>query len=135
MDRFAVWGLICLAVGCGFLVSAARIYLARRRFLATAQAAAGTVVEVRVRGIGRNAVGVPVLEFPLPGDQVQRTESWMGSGFQRFEAGQPVPVRYDPADPSRAEVDSFATLWGLTLLRAGYGALFLLMGSVALAFR
>lgn len=132
MDRFAVWGLICLAVGCGFLVSAARIYLARRRFLATAQAAAGRVVEVRVRGISRNAVGVPVLEFQLSGDQVQRTESWMGSGFQRFEAGQPVPVRYDPADPSRAEVDTFAVMWGLALLRAGYGLLFLLMGSVAL---
>ena len=85
MDRFAVWGLICLAVGCGFLVSALRIYLARKRFLATAQTAAGTVVEVRVRGIGRNAESVPTLEFQLPGGQAQRTESWMGSGFQRFE--------------------------------------------------
>jgi hypothetical protein len=132
MDRFAVWGLICIAVGCGFLVTALRIYMARRRFLATAQAAAGTVVEVQVRGIGRNAVSVPVLEFQPIGSQVQRTESWMGSGFQRFEAGQPVPVRYDPANPGRAEVDTFAVLWGLALLRAGYGVLFLLMGSVAL---
>lgn len=134
MDRFAVWGLICLAVGCGFLVSAARICLARRRFLATAQAAAGTVVEVQVRGVGRNAVAFPVLELQLPGGQAQRAESLMGSGFQRFEPGQAVPVRYDPADPSRAEVDTFAVMWGLALLRAGYGLLFLLMGAVALAF-
>lgn len=62
---------------------------------------------------------------------MQRVESWMGSGFQRFEAGQAVPVRYDPADPGRAEVDTFAVLWGLVLLRTGYGLLFLLMGSVA----
>lgn len=134
MDRFSIWGGICLAVGCGFLVSALRIYLARRRFLSTAQAAAGTVVEVQVRGVGRNAVAFPVLEFQLPGGQAQRAESWMGSGFQRFEAGQAVPVRYDPADPSRAEVDTFAVMWGLALLRAGYGLLFLLMGTVALAF-
>jgi len=133
MDRFIVWGLICIAVGCGFLVSALRIYLARRRFLATAQAAAGTVAEVRSRGIGRNAVSVPVLEFRGPGGQVQQAESWMGSGFQSFAAGQPVPVRYDPANPGRAEVDTFAVMWGLALLRAGYGVLFLLMGSVALA--
>lgn len=133
MDRFTIWGLICIAVGCGFLVTALRIYLARKRFLGTAQAASGAVVEVRVRGIGRNAVSVPVLEFRLPGDQVQRAESWMGSGFQRFEVGQAVPIRYDPADPSRAEVDTFAVMWGLALLRAGYGVLFLLMGSVALA--
>ena len=132
MDRFDVWGLLCIAVGCGFLVSALRIYLARTRFLATAQAATGTVVEVRGRGIGRNAVSVPVLEFQPAGDQVRRAESWMGSSFQRFEVGQAVPVRYDPADPGRAEVDTFAVLWGLTLLRASYGVLFLLMGSVAL---
>ena len=132
MDRFTVWGGVCIAVGCGFLVSALRIYLARKRFLATAQAAAGTVVEARVRGIGRNAVSVPILEFRSPGDRVQRAESWMGSGFQRFEVGQAVPVRYDPADPGRAEVDTFAVLWGLALLRAGYGVLFLLMGSAAL---
>jgi hypothetical protein len=133
MDRFSVWGLICIAVGCGFLVSALRIYLARKRFLATAQAAAGTVAEVRVQGVGRNAVSVPVLEFRTAGDAVQRAGSWMGSGFQRFEAGQAVPVRYDPADPGRAEVDTFAVMWGLALLRAGYALLFLLMGSVALA--
>ena len=132
MDRFTVWGLICIAVGCGFLVSALRIYLARKRFLATAQAAAGTVVEVRVRGIGRNAVSVPVLEFRETGRQVRRAESWMGSGFQRFEAGQAVPVRYDPSDPGRAEVDTFAVMWGLALLRAGYGLLFVLMGCAAL---
>ena len=63
---------------------------------------------------------------------MQRAESWMGSGFQRFEAGQAVPVRYDPADPGRAEVDTFAVMWGLALLRASYGLLFLLLGSVAL---
>jgi len=132
MDRFTVWGLLCIAVGCGFFVSALRIYMARRRFLATAQAASGTVAEVRVRGIGRNAVSAPVLEFQGPGGRMQRAESWMGSGFQRFEAGQTVPVRYDPADPGKAEVDTFAVMWGLALLRAGYGLLFLLMGSAAL---
>jgi hypothetical protein len=134
LKAFDVWGLICIAVGCGFLASALRIYLARRKFLATSQTAAGTVVEVHVRGIGRNAVSLPLLEFRGPEGQVHRVESWMGSGFQRFEAGQTVPVRYDPADPGRAEVDTFVVLWGLVLLRTGYGLLFLLMGSVAVLF-
>ena len=132
MDRFAVWGVICILVGCGFAVSAVRIYVRRKRFLANAQAADGTVVEVQVEGIGRNAVSVPVLEFRTAGSEVQRARSLMGSGFQGFEVGQAVKVRYDPADPSRAEVDSFAVLWGLVLLRAGYAALFIIMGSVGL---
>lgn len=135
MTAFDVWGLICIAVGCGFLASALRIYVARKKFLAASQTAAGTVVEVRVRGLGRNAVSVPLLEFHGPMGQVQRAESWMGSGFQRFEVGQAVPVRYDPADPGRTEVDTFAVLWGLALLRTGYGLLFLIMGSVAVLLR
>jgi hypothetical protein len=38
-----------------------------------------------------------------------------------------------PGDPGRAEVDSFAVLWGLALLRAGYALLFVLMGAIGLA--
>lgn len=132
MDRFFVWGLICIAVGCGFLVSALRIYLARRRFLATSEPAAGIVIEARVRGVGRNIESVPLFELRTAAGEVRRAGSLMGSGFQRFEVGQAIPVRYDPANPERAEVDTFAVLWGLALLRAGYALLFVLMGSIAL---
>jgi Protein of unknown function (DUF3592) len=134
MDRFFVWGLICILVGCGFLATALRIYLERKRFLATAEPAAGTVIEARVRGVGRNAESVPFFEFRTASGEVRRAESLMGSGFQGFEVGQAIPVRYDPADPARAEVDTFAVLWGLTLLRAGYALLFVLMGTLALVF-
>ena len=132
MDRFTFWGVACILVGCGFLLSALRIYQGRRRFLAGARAAAGTVVEVRVRGVGRNAVSVPVFEFRTAEGVVQKAESLQGSGFQGFEVGEAVAVRYDPENPSRTEVDSFAVLWGLALLRLGFGALFLLMGAIAL---
>jgi len=134
MDRFTIWGVLCILVGCGFLFSALRIYQGRKRFLGGAGAAAGTVVEVQVRGVGRNAVSVPVFEFRTAEGVVQRAESLQGSGFQGFEVGEAVAVRYDPGNPSRAEVDSFAVLWGLALLRLGFGAVFLLMGTVALIF-
>jgi len=131
MDRFTIWGIICILVGCGFLANALQIYLRRKRFLANAQAASGTVVEVRVEGIGRNAISVPVFEFQTAEGVAQRAESLLGSGFQGFEVGQAVAVQYDPIDPSRAEVDSFAVMWGLALLRAGFGVLFTIMGTVA----
>ena len=132
MDRFTLWGLLSILVGLGFLATAVRIYVLRRRFLAIAEPAEGTVVEVRVRGIGRNAQSVPTLEFRTAGGDLQRAESLMGSGFQGFEVGQTIAVRYDPSDPSKAEVDSFAVLWGLALLRTGFAALFLLMGCVGI---
>ena len=133
MDPLTLWGLLCLAVSGGFLLSALWIYLHRKRFLATSRPAAGTVVEVHVRGAGRNAMSFPVFELRTAEGMVQRAESLMGTGFQRFEVGQAVAVRYDPRDPGRAEVDSFAMLWGTALLRAGFALLFLIMGIVGLA--
>jgi hypothetical protein len=132
MDQFDIWGVTCILVGCGFLVSALRIYARRRKFLAVAEAAAGTVIEVRVRGVGRNAVSFPVFEFRTSKGEAQRAESLMGSGFRGFEVGEAVAVRYDPGDPSKAEVDTFAVLWGLALLRAGFALVFLAMGVVGL---
>ena len=134
MDRLTVWGLMCIFAGCCFLASAFQIYLRRRRFLAGSEAAAGTVVEVLVRGVGRNAVTVPVFEFRTAEGVAQRAESLMGTGFQSFEIGEAVAVRYDPRDPRRAEVDSFAVLWGLALLRTGFAVLFLIMGLAGLFF-
>jgi hypothetical protein len=132
MDSFKVWGVVCLLVGFGFLVSALQIYLRRIRFLAQAKPVTGTVVEVQVRGIGRNAVVYPVFEFYTAEGALQRTESLMGSGFTSFEVGQAIKIRYDPANPGAAEVDSFAVLWGLVLLRAGFAFLFLLLGFIGL---
>ena len=132
MGRFTVWGAICLLVSLGFVTSALRIYLRRKRFLAHAERAVGTIIEVRVRGIGRNAVSFPVFEFRTNGGVLRQSESLMGSGFRGFSVGEEVAVRYDPSDPSRAEVDSFVVLWGVVILRAGFALLFLLMGSLAI---
>jgi Protein of unknown function (DUF3592) len=132
MDRFDIWGVACILVACGFLLSALRIYTRRRKFLAAAEPAAGTVIEVHVRGVGRNAVSFPVFEFRTSEGTVQRAESLLGTGLQSFQVGEAVAVRYDPADPSQAEVDTFAVLWGLALLRAGFALVFLVMGIVGL---
>jgi hypothetical protein len=131
MDEVAVWGLICLLVGAGFFANALWIYRGRRRFLRSAVRVEGRVVEVQIQGVGRNAVSVPVLEFVVGAQQV-RTEALTGTGFQRFAIGQSTPVRYDPVDPRRVGVDTFAALWGTALLRSAFGAVFTLMGAVAL---
>jgi hypothetical protein len=44
------------------------------------------------------------------------------------ERGDLVPVRYDPHDPSVAEVDSFAGIWGRVVIPAGIG---LMLGMLA----
>jgi hypothetical protein len=132
MNRLPIWAILCLAISGGFLFSALRIYRSRKRFLADAQPASGTVIEIRIRGIGREAMSFPVFEFRTAEGTLQQAESLMGTGLQRFVVGESVAVLYDPRDPGRAEVDSFAVLWGLALLRAGFGLLFLIMGVLGL---
>ena len=92
----------------------------------------GTVLSVRVQGVGRNAVSLPTVEFSTADGVVERTEPREGSRFQGYTVGEQVPIRYDPDDPTSVEVDTFGALWGTALLRAGFGALFLIMGVVGL---
>lgn len=49
-----------------------------------------------------------------------------GLGNIDFRAGEPVPVRYQPSDPTDARVDIFAGIWGDTLINAGIPILMLL---------
>lgn len=132
MSRFVIWGMMCLALSAAFLANAARIALRRRRFIARADAAGGTVVAVRVDGIGRNAVSIPTFEFRTAAGALQRAESLQGSGLRGFTVGETVPILYDPDDPARAEVAAFAVLWGLAILRGSFGVAFLVMGLVGL---
>jgi hypothetical protein len=132
MGRFQVWGLICALVSAGFAVTAVQVYLRRRRFLARARPARATVVDVTIRGMGRNAMSFPVFSFRTEGGEEQRAESLMGSGFQAFRIGETVPVRYDPTNPALADVDTFAVMWGLVLLRSGFALLFMIMACMGL---
>lgn len=126
-----VWGVACLLVGAAFLLNALRLRRERVAFLSTAMRTAAKVVAVRTEGVGRNRMAVPTLEFEESG-RTHRTESLQPSGFASAAVGQTVGILYDPARPARADLDSFGALWGLALLRAGFGALFVLMGFVAL---
>jgi hypothetical protein len=132
MSQFQVWGLMCALVSAGFAMTAVRIYLRRRRFLARAMPALGKVVDVKIRGTGRNAMSFPVFAFRTEGGEDQRAESQMGSGFQAFRIGETVAVRYDPTNPAIADVDTFAVMWGLVLLRAGFALLFMIMAGIGL---
>lgn len=125
------WGVMCLVVSGLFFFNAWSIVRRRRRFLAVAQPAQGTVVEIQIEGVGKNRLAFPIFEYAASGEQ-RRAKSLMGTGFQSFTVGEQVPVLYDPADPGRAEVNTRAVLWGTAMLRSGFGVAFLLMGLVGL---
>jgi hypothetical protein len=52
----------------------------------------------------------------------------MGSSSEAGRIGDTVAVRYRSDQPHMAEIDSFMSLWGLTLLFGVLGVVFLFVG-------
>ncbi|MDH5285623.1 MAG: DUF3592 domain-containing protein [Betaproteobacteria bacterium] len=73
----------------------------------------------------------PVVEFDTPQGQSVVFRSDTGRGAPT-PVGTPLPVVYDPAQPSRAELATFRSLWLFPLLVSLLGLPFLVAGLVSL---
>jgi hypothetical protein len=80
----------------------------------------------------------PVVEFTAQGGEKHRFTGSTGSSTADYEAGAKVAVRYDPGNPSRAQITDFAQFWlgplgvgvfGFMFLAGGIGAFILIKGS------
>jgi hypothetical protein len=89
-------------------------YRAIRQTLFWPQAQA-VVMRYFIRRNNDQAFFHPVLRFVLPDGRTITTISRLGSVRRRWRNGDPVTVRYDPANPCRAEIATFILVWGLPL--------------------
>ena len=83
----------------------------------------GTVVALkRERSAKGLAEDHPVVRFVAPetGEAVE-FKSRFGIWPSPFAVAERVEVAYDPADPSRAKINSFWTIWFLPLLLGVFG--------------
>jgi len=83
------------------------------QFLDTTARTDGTVVALkRERSVKGLAEDYPVVHF-VPPDTGEAVEfkSRFGIWPSPFSVGERVEVAYDPADPSRADINSFWTIW------------------------
>lgn len=119
--RFAaIFGL----AGACFLIAAVAAAVDRQQFLSTAVATEGTVVRFAASGRGgSNTQRYPVVEFAT-GSGETRQFTWRSGSEWDHTIGDRVAVRYDPADPRRAEVAGDAAAWVLPLGLAGAAAVF-----------
>ncbi|MFH2063139.1 MAG: DUF3592 domain-containing protein [bacterium] len=70
----------------------------------------------------------PVISFLTEDGQTVEYRSDFGTSPPVHEVGEKVDVIYDPQDPSRAEIDSFVSLWLGPILVAGGGVLITAVG-------
>lgn len=115
---------LCLGLSTfGLLGGAVWAYLKQRNALQGRVATTGTVVELTQRDTAstRGYIICPVVEFSIPSGETIKFASEFGSFPASNKVGDTVKVRYDAADPQKAEVDSGLSLWLTPLILAFLG--------------
>lgn len=64
------------------------------------------------------------------GNKHRATTSWSSSSYD-FSSGQKVEILYDWRDPQRIRVNSWFSIWGIGMIPAGIGAVFLFVARLA----
>jgi hypothetical protein len=115
---FLIMGLGFGFAALGLLGGAVWTYLKQRRQTESRVATTGTVVELTSRSTasGRSSIICPVVEFTIPSGGTIRFTSEFGSRPAGHQVGQSVNVRYDPADPRQAEIESTLNTWLVPLI-------------------
>ena len=116
-----LFGLCSGLAAFALLGGAAWAYFKGQRTLQNRVAATGTVVKLTQQNTARGYILCPVVEFTIPSGERIRFTSEFGSRPASHTIGQSIAVRYDPADPQNAEVESTMSLWLVPLIMVFMG--------------
>ena len=115
---------LCFGVSAfGLLGGALWAYFKQQRQMESRVAAVGTVVELTMQATARSSIICPVVEFTASSGEKIRFTSEFGSRPAGHKIGQSVNVRYDAADPQKAEIESTMNLWLIPLILVFMGAI------------
>ena len=131
---FLLFGLCSGLAALGLLGGAAWTYFKGQRTLQSRVATTGTVVELTQQNTAHSYILCPVVEFTVPSGEKIRFTSEFGSRPASHSIGQSIAVRYDPADPHKAEVESAMSLWLAPLIMVFMGVIAGCLSVVFLGF-
>jgi hypothetical protein len=123
------FGLAALAL----LGGAVWTYFSQARKMESRSVVAGTVVELAegVGAAGHASMFYPVVAFTASSGEKIKFRTDFGSRPAGYTVGQNVTVRYDPADPQQAEIESPVNLWLVPIILGFMGAV---AGCLAISF-
>ena len=115
---FLFMGLCFGIAAVGLIGGAVWTYFKQQQTMASRVMTTGTVVELtdRITASGRASIICPVVEFTLPAGEKIRFTSDFGSRPAGHKLGQSVNVRYEAADPQKAEIESTMNRWLVPLI-------------------
>lgn len=132
--RWIVW--VFPLVGLGLLAGAGLAVWMELSFRQRAVEAEGRIVQMIPRSSTdsdghRSTTWTPVFVFRLPDGKEMRVVAGYSSSPPCCTVGEVIRVRYDPADPSRAQMAGFLASWLVATILGGIGLVFLLAGLLA----
>jgi hypothetical protein len=131
-------------MGLGFCAGSGYFLWRTNEWIATSATANGTVTaQASSMRTGGGPAGTPgrggsrptraeVVEFTTPDGARCEFRSRISSS-DPFPVGATVPVRYNPADPTDATIDTWFRIWGFPLIFLGVGVIELCVGVAFLA--
>ena len=117
-----------VVIGVALSVFAWRAFLRRRAFLRDSIVATGVIVALTENRESDEISYFPRIRFRSLAGRDITFQSGAGSSAASWRIGDTVAVCYRKDRPEIAEVGSFAALWGPTVLFAGLGVVFLVVG-------
>ena len=125
-----------LVPGLAMLIGAAVVGARVVSFGRSAEHAEGTVTQNRyTTDSDGNGTYHPQVEFVGSDGQKHTFVSHMGTSPASFKIGERVPVLYNGDQPEDASIDAFTHQWFSTIMLAGLGLVFGLVGGIPLLVR
>lgn len=116
-------------VGLILLVASIFVYFNTRAFIDRSVITTGTVVDMSAEwDEDHDRVYYPIIEFETATGERASFKSNVSSTTPDDDIGNTVPVRYDPADPDNAGVNTFLALWFATIFLVIIGVVFTVLG-------
>jgi hypothetical protein len=116
--------LVVLALGVGLLLASAAAFVHTKRFMAGAEHATGTVIDLSEDfSSDDGTVYYPVVRFTTAEGRTVEFRSSTGSSSPP-DVGDRVEVLYDSDDPQDAKLSGFFDLWLWTIALGGLGIAF-----------
>lgn len=129
MKTLWVVGIVFFLVGVGMLTGGFFMWRSHATFVAHAAHADGVVTDLDYQRSSKGGGTYhPRVDFTAANGTVVHYTSSSGSNPAPYSRGDHVVMLYDPANPERAQIDSFMENWFVTLFLGGMGLVFALVG-------
>ena len=124
MDWITALSATFALIGGVMLISAGRRFTRQRAFVRNSAVTSGTIVALTENREPEEISYFPTVKFKTPAGREITFTSEMGSSVDAGRVGDAVAVRYQVDQPQVAAIDSFMSLWGLTLVLGVLGVVF-----------